>query len=158
MKVMKIKWFQILKLSTVLASIIIFHSYYSYYSINSFDNDLKDTINRNEITKSSLRFVHPFKLTIKDLIIEKNELFAKRMKTKPLNLNSSNNNDKLKLFDLKKPLEPSYLYQKIACRDSIELDPKIQTVLCIHDVKKDAHVSLAILSEGVWEEHILSNY
>ena len=57
-------------------------------------------------------------------------------------------------FDLTKPLEPVSLYEPITCVPSMVYI--VRTTLCIHDLKRDIHVSGSILNHGAWEPHILS--
>ena len=62
----------------------------------------------------------------------------------------------MKIFDLKKPLEPENVYKAILCRKSASIF-EIVTTLCIHDLSKDLYVSKKIWNTGVWEKRIVGN-
>ena len=63
-------------------------------------------------------------------------------------------NQTVKIFDLKKPLEPSSVYAPILCNKSASFHG-IATTLCIHDLNKDVFVSGSIVNNGVWEKAIM---
>lgn len=63
-------------------------------------------------------------------------------------------NKKLAIFNLGKALNPDSIYQSIQCVQSVKM--VVSTTLCLHDVKRDIHVSGSILRNGVWESHIIS--
>jgi hypothetical protein len=46
------------------------------------------------------------------------------------------------LFNLSRPLEPPQLYDSIKCRKSLHI--YVKTMLCVHNVDKDIHVSGSI--------------
>jgi uncharacterized protein YpmB len=58
------------------------------------------------------------------------------------------------VYDLKRSLT-DIVDESIRCRKSAEL--YVTTTLCLYDSEKDV-VSKAIWKQGVWEEHILSNF
>lgn len=63
-------------------------------------------------------------------------------------------NKKLAIFNLGKALYPDSIYQSIQCVQSVKM--VVSTTLCLHDVKRDIHVSGSILRNGVWEPHLIS--
>lgn len=61
--------------------------------------------------------------------------------------------NKVNIFDLKQPMLPKYVYDKIECRKSAPY--VVITTLCVHPKEKDVHVSGSILNLGAWEDHVL---
>jgi FkbM family methyltransferase len=61
--------------------------------------------------------------------------------------------NKVNIFDLKQPMLPKYVYDKIECRKSAPY--VVITTLCVHPKEKDIHVSGSILNIGAWEDHVL---
>ena len=53
------------------------------------------------------------------------------------------------IFDLGTALNPAKTYEKIQCRKSSVL--VVQTMLCVHDINKDVHVSSTLLRDGCWD-------
>lgn len=54
-----------------------------------------------------------------------------------LYFNNSNQKVNVKIFDLKRKLEPADVYDLIRCR---KLTSKVKTTLCVHETKDDVHV------------------
>ena len=63
---------------------------------------------------------------------------------------------RVKVFDLRRALEPKRIYEHIDCRESARFHTSV--TLCTHEFKNDVHVSGSILRSGVWERHIISEY
>ena len=61
----------------------------------------------------------------------------------------------VKLFDLSKPLEPADVYEKIKCKQSSKFI--VKTILCVHDLERDAVISKYIWEDGSFEKTTLSN-
>ncbi len=62
----------------------------------------------------------------------------------------------VKIFDLRSELKPADIYSGIQCRKSLNIF--VDTTLCVHDLKKDIHVSGSIMANGIWEREIVCNY
>lgn len=65
-------------------------------------------------------------------------------------------NDHVKVIDLASPLEPKDIYEGIPCRTSATVF--IETILCVHDPKKDLYVSKSIWENGIWERSIITSF
>lgn len=57
------------------------------------------------------------------------------------------------LFNLSKELEPPDVYEEIMCKKSIYYK-SYRTFLCIHDTRRDVHISGSIWKDGIWELHV----
>ena len=51
---------------------------------------------------------------------------------------TTNDTNNANVFDLRRKLEPSKIYDSIRCRKSLKYI--VQTTLCVHDIKDDVHV------------------
>jgi hypothetical protein len=89
-------------------------------------------------------------------ILEKAGPFNPRDANAPKERLETLTNAHIKTFDLRSELEPSELYDPIRCRTSEKI--LVQTILCIHDLKKDVFVSEYIWRDGVWERKIIGKF
>lgn len=77
--------------------------------------------------------------------------YLKRKRNSPILSERPN----LRIYDLTKPLKPD-IYDSIKCRKS-GVYQKVTTTLCLHESVVDI-VSKEVWINGLWEEHIMSNF
>jgi hypothetical protein len=140
--------------------------YYNNLNLKSKSTHLEDKVNRISLNLNLMKnFLDDLKETTRQLNETLNNIFKLAIPAffnniTEHNSNKINDNDQdlkpnVKIFDLKKPLEPITVYSPIKCRTSANFY-SINTTLCIHDLNRDVFVSEAIWKEGIWEGNTMS--